>query len=134
MTPRKRKSRVYWREQGGARRAWFDGRDYAEVGGTREPLVPPGERLATTDPDVATQLLRLFEGKEVGGCEVPLFGHVVEVESIEAFVVPAGLVVFRKAEGAPGLLPEDISLFELRNDLICHLLSQLIEFLISSLS
>jgi integrase len=56
MTPRKRKSRVYWREQGGARRAWFDGRDYSDVGGRREPLIAPGERSATTDPDVATQL------------------------------------------------------------------------------
>jgi integrase len=56
MTPRKRKSRIYWREQGGARRAWFDGRDYADVGGRREPLVASGERAATTDPDVATQL------------------------------------------------------------------------------
>nr|MBA2302182.1 site-specific integrase [Acidobacteriota bacterium] len=56
MTPRKRKSRIYWRSQGGARRAWFDGRDYAEVGGGREPLIASGERFATTDPDVATQL------------------------------------------------------------------------------
>jgi integrase len=56
MTPRKRKSRVYWREQGGARRAYFDGRDYRDVGGRLEPLVTPGERFATTDPDVATRL------------------------------------------------------------------------------
>jgi hypothetical protein len=42
MTPRKRKSRVYWREQGGERRAWFDGRDYRDVGGKLEPLVPAG--------------------------------------------------------------------------------------------
>ncbi len=56
MTPRKRKSRVYWRDQGGARRAWFDGRDYREVGGRLEPLMAPGERFATTDPDVATRL------------------------------------------------------------------------------
>jgi integrase len=56
MTPRKRKSRIYWRDQGGARRAWFDGRDYSDVGGKLEPLVPAGERFATIDPDVATQL------------------------------------------------------------------------------
>jgi hypothetical protein len=56
MTPRKRKSRIYWRVQGAARRAWFDGRDYSAVGGGREPLIAPGERFATTDPDVATQL------------------------------------------------------------------------------
>jgi integrase len=56
MAPRKRKSRVYWRDQGGARRAWFDGRDYGEVGGKLEPLVARGERFATTDSDVATRL------------------------------------------------------------------------------
>lgn len=56
MTPRRRNSRVYWREQGGARRAYFDGRDFREVGGKLEPLIAPGERFATTDPDVATQL------------------------------------------------------------------------------
>jgi len=52
MTPRRRKSRVYWR--GG--RAWFDGRDYAEVGGRLEPLVGPGEKFGTKDPDVAQAL------------------------------------------------------------------------------
>ena len=56
MTPRKRKSRIYWRRRGGARRAYGDFRDYADVGGRREPLIPVGERFATTDPDVATKL------------------------------------------------------------------------------
>jgi hypothetical protein len=56
MTPRKRKSRIYWRDQGGDRQAYFDGRDYREVGGKLEPLMASGERLATTDPDVATRL------------------------------------------------------------------------------
>jgi integrase len=56
MTPRKRRSRIYWRDRGGERRAWFDGRDFQDVGGKLEPLVAAGERLATTDPDVATRL------------------------------------------------------------------------------
>jgi integrase len=56
VTPRKRKSRIYWRLRGGERRAYFDARDYGDVGGRREPLTPPGERMATTDPDVATKL------------------------------------------------------------------------------
>lgn len=43
-------SRVYWRNQGGARRAWGDFRDFADVGGKREALVAPGERRATTEP------------------------------------------------------------------------------------
>jgi hypothetical protein len=52
MTPRKRKSRIYWR--GG--RAWGDFRDYADAGGRREPLIADGERLATTDADMAEAL------------------------------------------------------------------------------
>jgi integrase len=53
MTPKRRKSRVYWRARGGVRRAYGDFRDYADVGGHQESLVAPGERLATADPDVA---------------------------------------------------------------------------------
>jgi integrase len=52
MTPRKRKSRIYWR--GG--RAWGDFRDYVDAGGTREPLIPEGEKLATMDSDMAEAL------------------------------------------------------------------------------
>lgn len=55
--PKRRKGRVYWREQGGARRAWGDFRDYADVGGRREPLVPAGERFATTDEATAQVLV-----------------------------------------------------------------------------
>src|SRR5688572_9503052 len=55
MTPRRRKSRIYWR-QGGARRAYLDVRDYRDVGGGQEALRADGESQATTDPDVA-QLL-----------------------------------------------------------------------------
>jgi integrase len=57
MTPRKRASRIYWRARGGERRAWADFRDYADVQGKREPLVPEGQQLATTDPDIAVQLV-----------------------------------------------------------------------------
>ena len=65
MTPRKRQSRVYWRRQGGARRAYGDFRDYSDVGGTREPLIPLGERFATSDPDLALRLaLRRLEELE----------------------------------------------------------------------
>ncbi len=56
MTPKKRRSRIYWRLRGGARRAYGDFRDYGDVGGRREPLIPLGSRLATTDHDVATKL------------------------------------------------------------------------------
>lgn len=57
MTPRKWKSRLYWRSRGGQGRAWADFRDYADVGGRQEALVAPGERMATSDPDVAQALL-----------------------------------------------------------------------------
>lgn len=46
-------SRIYWRDQGGERRAYGDFRD---LGGKREALIPEGETRATTDPDVAQAL------------------------------------------------------------------------------
>jgi integrase len=51
------KSRVYWRERGGTRRAYADLRDYADVGGGREALVAQGEKLATADATTAQVLL-----------------------------------------------------------------------------
>jgi integrase len=45
--------RMYWR----AGRAYGDFRDYAEVGGGQERLVVPGERLATTNPEIAEVLM-----------------------------------------------------------------------------
>ena len=49
--------RIYWRERGGTRRAYADLRDYADVGGGREALVAPGEKLATADATTAHVLL-----------------------------------------------------------------------------
>ena len=51
------RSRIYWRERGGARRAYGDFRDYADVGGGREALVAQGENLATTDATTAQVLV-----------------------------------------------------------------------------
>jgi hypothetical protein len=53
MSPRRRKSRIYWRSG----RAWADFRDYADAGGRLEPLVAPGARMATKDADVAAHLV-----------------------------------------------------------------------------
>ena len=53
MKRRRARSRVYWRERGGIRRAYGDFRDYAGLGGGQEALVVPGETLATTDPRAA---------------------------------------------------------------------------------
>ncbi len=54
MRRKKTKSRIYWRERGGERRAYGDFRD---MGGTREALVAPGESRATTDPVIAEKLV-----------------------------------------------------------------------------
>ena len=37
-------------------RHYFDGRHWSDVGGRKEPLIAPGEKLATKDPIVAKQL------------------------------------------------------------------------------
>jgi hypothetical protein len=49
----KAKSRIYWRAQGGERRAYADFRD---LGYARVALVAPGDTRATTDPLVAEHL------------------------------------------------------------------------------
>lgn len=49
------RSRIYWRNQGAFRRAYADLRD---LGGGQVALIAPGERRATTDPEVAEDLLR----------------------------------------------------------------------------
>ena len=52
--PRKKQSRLYYREG----RGWYaDNRDYADVGGRREAMIARGERFATRDQDEAMQLL-----------------------------------------------------------------------------
>lgn len=56
MARKRRGSRIYWRERGGEPRAWGDFRDFADVGGRREPLVPRGAEQATTDHDFAEKL------------------------------------------------------------------------------
>jgi integrase len=49
--------RVYWRKRGRNRRAYADFRDYADVGGKQEALTPHGEKIATSDPDIAQALV-----------------------------------------------------------------------------
>ncbi len=56
MSRKLTRGRVFWREQGGARRAYGDFRDYADVGGKREALVVPRDRLATSDANLAEVL------------------------------------------------------------------------------
>lgn len=56
LMPRRRRSRVYSRNQGGAVRYYGDFRDFSDVGGGREALIPSGAEQATTDERLA-QLL-----------------------------------------------------------------------------
>jgi len=49
--------RVFWRTRGGERRAYGDFRDYANVGGGQEALIPQGQKRATSDPDIAQTLV-----------------------------------------------------------------------------
>ena len=62
-----KKSRMYWRIRGGERRAYAD---FRALGGKREPLIAPGEHLATSDRDVAASLygqrLAALEAKRRG--------------------------------------------------------------------
>jgi len=51
------KGRIDWRDRGGAKRAYADFRDYADVGGGREALVALGEKTATSDSTTAQVLL-----------------------------------------------------------------------------
>lgn len=79
----KRGTRIYWRERGGARRAYADFRD---LGGGREALVAPGEKVATTDPDVAGKLAAdRLAAIEAGRRSRALLGVRDDV-SLEAFV------------------------------------------------
>jgi integrase len=55
--PRKRTSRLYSRTRGGQTRWYADFRDFADVGGSQEAMTARGERQATTDPDVAAELV-----------------------------------------------------------------------------
>jgi integrase len=57
MAKRRKRDRLYWREQGGERRAYADFRDYNVEGGGREGLKAAGETHATTDDVVARVLL-----------------------------------------------------------------------------
>ncbi|MGH7475101.1 MAG: tyrosine-type recombinase/integrase [Longimicrobiales bacterium] len=56
MAPRKRESRIYTRRRGGQLRYYADFRDFADVGGRQEALRAPHDRVATTDPDIASEL------------------------------------------------------------------------------
>lgn len=53
-------ARIRWRNQGGKRRAYADLRS---LGGGQPALIPPGEKRATTDPEIAEKLLNQLLAK-----------------------------------------------------------------------
>jgi integrase len=55
--PKPRMSRVYVRMQGGVPRYYGDFRDFADVGGSREALIPMGAERATTDEKLAQAIV-----------------------------------------------------------------------------
>lgn len=86
--PKKRKNdRIYWRSRGSdVRRAYADFRDYADVGGKREPLKVSGAKLATDDSDVARELaanrIKDLEERRRGN---GILGPVVETRKLKEF-------------------------------------------------
>jgi integrase len=88
---------IYWRDQGGVKRAWADLRAYADVGGKREALKADPEKLATTDPAIAQDLLarriKEFDARRRGRA---LHG-ITDQATLEAF---AGVHLDAKAKSA----------------------------------
>ena len=56
MARKRKQTHLYPRHRGGVLRYYGDFRDFADVGGKQEALIGPGQRRATTDPDVAQKL------------------------------------------------------------------------------
>ncbi len=76
---KRKKSRVYTRQQGSVKRYYADFRDYADVDGKREALVSPGCHRATDDSTTAklladkrlAELIRLRRQRAIVGDEIP---------------------------------------------------------------
>ena len=90
---KKKTSRIYWRDQGGVRRAYIDLRD---LGGGREALKVNGEKRSTTDADIAAELAaRRVKELETQKRRKVIFG-VERVEGLKSF---AAQHLLQKAKG-----------------------------------
>ena len=90
---RRQKGRIYWRDQGGEKRAYIDLRD---LGGGREALKVNGERRGTTDPDIAAELAtRRVKELETQKRRKVILG-VERVEGLKSF---AAQHLLQKAKG-----------------------------------
>ena len=96
MTNRKPGPKIYWRKQGGSKRAYADLRSFADVGGKQEALIAPGERRAATDPAVAHMLLA-ERVKELDGCRRGRVLHGVEKSSALAEFARQHLIAKKKS-------------------------------------
>ena len=113
--PKKRTTRIFWRDRGGARRAYGDFRD---LGGGREALIAKGDKRATTSPDIAAVLVsRRVEELEAKKRSTVILG-VERVEGLKAFAAQhlllkakAGKVAPRWIEQAQRHLETAIALF-----------------------
>ncbi len=119
-----KRSRLYWREQGGERRAWADFRD---LGGKREPLKIPGEARATTDPHLAEVLCaqrlaeltkQLAKSHERAVHGLPPRAHLAKL--VEEYLVArakAGVVTDERIAASQAYLTRAIEFFGQRADL-----------------
>lgn len=90
------KNRIYSRTRNGTTRYYGDFRDYSDVGGGQEALIPEGNRSATTDPEIAETLVgrRLKKLKEARRRRVET--GVARAYGLKEF---ASLHLKRKAKG-----------------------------------
>ncbi len=89
----KKTSRIYWRDQGGVRRAYIDLRD---LGGGREALKVKGEKRGTTDSDIAAELATRRVKELEGQKRRKVLLGVERVEGLKAF---AAQHLLQKAKG-----------------------------------
>ena len=112
---KKKTSRVFWRDQGGVKRAYIDLRD---LGGGRAALKVKGEKRGTTDPDIAAELAaRRVKELETRKRRKVILG-VERVEGLKAFAAEhllqkakAGKVASRWIEQTQRQLETAISFF-----------------------
>jgi integrase len=98
MPRTKQRDRVYCRERGGERRYYADFRDFADVGGGREALLPPGGKVATTDLESA-RLLADRRLVELDGKRRGLILHGVTQERVTLAAYARDHLVKKKQTG-----------------------------------
>lgn len=102
--PPRRTSRIYTRTRGGAPRFYGDFRDFSDVGGSREPLVPEGSTVATADPDVAAKLAtERVQQLEEARRNRTLLG-IRRVESLASYAAKHMITKAREGQADPGWL------------------------------